>query len=112
MASIADAMFRISGGPVLNIVWHEMQAKLKQLMIDTDTVLATIRPEDMKGTGNAVNWASLNAYDASFVISEDGKMYYRVEVEEAEPKSAEFCAVIEERLLAMGWHNIRVYCDW
>lgn len=93
----------------VSIEWDEMQAKLKDLMRDTDRVLQSFSPSDLETIGNKVVWDNLNCLDTAIVINIQGRICNMVSIEGVTPDNLEFSAIVCDALESMGWSNVDVH---
>ena len=83
--------------------------RLRRLHAAVDNIIALMKPDDFRG---AINWGDLGCRDALIGVNEDGRLCYRVLVEEAAPGESEFCAHIERELAKRDWPNVEVRTEW
>lgn len=60
----------------------------------------------------AINWGDLDCTEAQIVASENGDVFYRVLVEEADPGAHELQKFIAEGLAKAGYGDVEVCMEW
>lgn len=83
--------------------------RLRRLHAAVDNIIATMTFTDFPG---AINWGDLGCRDALIGVDEDGRLCYRVIVEEAAPGETAFCRHIERELAKKDWPNVDVSTEW
>lgn len=62
--------------------------------------------------GGAVNWGDLHCVAALRVEDDEGRISYRVEIEEVAPDAGELQKFIHEQLKESGFPDVEVYTEW
>lgn len=83
--------------------------RCRELRAAANAALQRIKEEPCDG---AINWADLRCVEAAFVVSDDGRKYYRVCIEEADPSAVALQQAVTKELVALGWANIEVRTEW
>jgi hypothetical protein len=86
------------------------RSKAVKLRDDTDNVIWALKPDDVPG---AINWGDLGVREVQEVI-DDERRWYRVVIEEADPRNQALHAAVTAGLVALGWNadDIELETAW
>lgn len=86
------------------------QQLLRRLRAEAELICKSAhrRRRSIKG---AINWADLGPYEVSQVMTDSGKTYFEVWIEEAAPDATELQEYVRKRLETIGWKAVRVMTE-
>lgn len=86
------------------------RSKTVKLRDETDTVIWSLKPEDIPG---AINWGDLGCREIQEVINDEHR-WYRVVIEEADPANPALHTAVLAGLAALGWDtdDIEIETAW
>lgn len=64
------------------------------------------------GIEDAVNWGDLSCVEAALVLTDEGRSYYRVMIEEASPDAYHLGVYVRNWLAKHGWTDVEVLTEW
>ena len=64
------------------------------------------------GIADAVNWGDLSCVEAALVLTDEGRSYYRVMIEEASPDAYKLGVYVRDWLAKRGWTDVEVLTEW
>lgn len=64
------------------------------------------------GIEDAVNWGDLSCVEAALVLTDEGRSYYRVMIEEASPDAYKLGVYVRDWLAKRGWTDVEVLTEW
>ena len=89
-----------------------VQQSLVALRDLTNRVLDSIKPRHKKTIGGAVNWGSLDCYEARWWMDSEGRTGYTVYVQEATHDASGLQRWIRDQLANAGWPAVEVVTEW
>ena len=64
------------------------------------------------GIEDAVNWGDLSCVEAALVLTDEGRSYYRVMIEEASPDAYKLGVYVRDWLAKRGWTDVEGLTEW